>query len=141
VTQERSYLPNLYGALLIVAVFAGGYATGFDRARSAAEQQAHIVEIENVKLAERVGNDWARATDYLLGRVRNGWVPDVPKTNPLRPTPKGGPTDNPDGRPADPVSAATCAADLATCGAERARVIEDCQRTTLQLRGLQTWAR
>lgn len=105
--------------------------------RAANETAAKInqAQADNLKRNDEVTNAWARNVDFLRARLRAGDAPRIPVP---AATPKAGPAGSADAGTADDVSVA---AELETCQAERARLIEDAALTTIQLRELQAWAR
>ncbi len=130
---------------IAAALFVGvvvGYAGAKGRADRVAADAVAQAHKDNLTRNDEVVNGWAHAVDYLRARLRNGDAPRIPVSGTAT---APGTAGRPDGRPADDVPAAgklaTLTADLATCRAERQRLIEDAAMTTIQLRELQAWAR
>ncbi len=129
----RTFAVGIAASLLVGA--AGGYAwckSRADKETAAAVAKAHE---ENMKRNDEVVHGWASAVDLLRARLRAGYVPRIPvSATPAETNPACGL----DGRSSDSLS---LAGELATCRAERTRLIEDCSMTTIQLRSLQDWAK
>ena len=122
----------------LVSLFAGAVA-GYSWCKSRADKEtaAAVAKAneENLKRTNEVIHGWAAAVGVLRDRIRAGYSPRIPVS---QPAPAPGPSRGPDGGTSDHVSHA---GELGTCKAERQRLIEDCALTTIQLRGLQTWAK
>jgi len=112
-----------------------GYRYGTHKGDLAAAKAVAEANEANLKRNDEVVNGWANAVDLLRARLRAGMAPRIPVS--VAPTPTN-PPGGLDGRTPDDVPAA---GELATCKAERTRLIEDCAMTTIQLKGLQAWAK
>lgn len=133
----RSLIIAVLAALCVGAVV--GYRNGKERADKVSAAASVKAAADNLQRNDEVVNGWAAAVDLLRRRIRNGDAPRIPVSSPAAKAEAAGSAD---GRSADDVSAAgTLGADLATCQAERARLIDDAALTTIQLRELQAWAK
>ena len=128
---------NTIIACAVCAVLGGalGYRYGTHQGDLKAAKAVAEANEANLKRNDEVVNGWANAVDLLRARLRSGMGPRIPVSVTPAPT---DPADRPDGLSADNVPAA---GELATCKAERQRLIEDCAMTTIQLKGLQEWAK
>lgn len=112
-----------------------GYRYGTHKGDLATAKAVAEANEANLKRNDEVVNGWANAVDLLRARLRAGMGPRIPVSGPAA---EGNAACGLDGRTAYGLSAA---GELATCKAERQRLIEDCSMTTIQLRSLQDWAR
>jgi hypothetical protein len=136
------YLPAVTVALVIFGV---GYFVGERAGELKIEKAAAVAtikaEVENRKLNEETVNGWASAVTYLSGRLRDGWRPVLPGRSDMPTNTAPGAACGPDARPADPGPFTSGTSELTACRSSLDAVVERCQQTTLQLRGLQTWAK
>lgn len=125
----------LAAAVALAAAFVAG--VWYEKTNTAAEVDGAVITAlrDEAKRTEEVVNGWNHAVLDLRARLRNGDAPKIPvSTAPGTPTPPGGTA----GTAAPGILAAR---ELATCRAERQRLIEDGADTMIRCRALQQWAK
>lgn len=125
----------LAAVVALIAAFAAG--VWYEKSNTAAEVDGAVITAlrGEAKRNEEVVNGWSHAVTYLRTRLRDGDAPKIPvPATPGTPTPPGGAA----GAAAPGILAAR---ELATCRAERQRLIEDGAQTMITCRALQQWAK
>ncbi len=129
-------LTKAFSALVVLAIaFAAGYWVANERGKQAAADAVAEANRKNLERSEEIVHGWNSAVTVLRDRIRRGYAPRIP-VSPA--TPETNAACGLDGRPTYGLS---LAGELATCKAERSRLIEDCAMTTIQLRSFQDWAK